>query len=878
MTYDIRSLPAVNGPSYFNPCKGVLSVVAPKAATNLCINPSFETDHDNWQSGSGGATLTRVTEPWSGAWGLRYQGAHLNYGHTTKLNLQLNQQVVISFYIKNKKTTASAMTVELYHSSTVRAQWQFIAQPGVWKRQVCYTIVPHTQSYEFRIVGSALDFVIDAVQVELVSGHSATTYFDGSMTGNINNSQTAAPQYAWLGKPHDSISVRSSNAANGGLLYNLQDELGYMVVGFQNGDNPALDNQTVDYFGTDGAALQDIIVPPRDLTVIGYIYGQTPGELHRKVSRFLSYFAQDTAATRQPKTFIYQNMEDNEPVGVPLTFSGVIAATTQIPLGNDLAVQCALRIRMLDPFFYGHDESTLFDTTAATVTGFQLARARELTTYTGTLNTTFLDQPGVVVGTIYAMAVSSSGKIYIGGDFTSIGGITVRNFAGYDPQTETFFTVGTNLATLFNGIVYAIACTSAGGVYVGGAFTTTDGLTTNRFTWFFESSLTWQRHSTGGAVYGLNNDVYAIVAKPQQYLSAGIPNEIYLGGAFTADNSGNSFLRILRYDGVFRQCDSSGGVNNGVNGTVIALAYNPTKNEVYLGGSFTIKNNGIGTLNRIAYMDGDAIATIQPYYTGVNSTVRAIYADPVDGTVYIGGAFTQTAAGSTLKYFAKFSGTVWSEVYPQFDPGVVAHEVYGIVPYRNGVLFMGSFMNQSTYNFNQFLWYNGQSVFPVPYGSPVSAGTPDFPRCAIVLRNGDLYIGGQGIDRSGVNATATNTGSAAAPMIWQINATQMTSRTEYQLRQLINDTQMVSISLNQYYVSQYDYVEVDTGSGDISSWLLGDITRYVLSASGITNMRCLPGRNYLTIWLYDASSANQLIITAYWRQTFNALFDGARAI
>jgi hypothetical protein len=852
------------------------------AAVNLCTNPSFEANHDNWQS-SGGGTIQRVSEPWSGAFGLQYQGNNLNYGHTAAFNITNGQQVAISFYIKNKKTTADTITVELYHSSTVRATWNHIIKPNEWKRVICHTIVTHSQSYQFRILGNALNVIVDAVQIEIVNGHSATTYFDGGYNAPIESSQVASPQYAWNGTPHESTSVRNMNAANGGLLYNLQDNLGFMVVGFQNADNPALDNQTVDFFGTDGAALQDIIVPPRNLTVIGYIYGQTPNELNDKVSRFLSYFAQDTTAIRQAKSFVYQNYDGDEPVGIPLTFSGVIASTTQIPLGNNLSVQCSLQIRMLDPFFYGHDEGCKFNLDDFDLTGYNFARARDLTNYTGTRISTYLDEPGVVNGTIYCMAKSYTGMIYFGGDFTSVAGITVKNFAGYNPFTDSFFTVGTNLATLFNGAVRAIECLPTGGVYVGGEFTTTDGLTTNRFTWFFEnqSPRQWFRQSTGGAVYGLNGAVYAIKAKPLNPASLNSEQDMYIGGAFTGDNSGNAYYRILRRTAAGQFTYVSGTpTTNGVNNTVRAIALNISKNELYIGGQFTTTFDGLTTLNRIATMSGDFGSLIQPYYTGVNATVQAIAVDQTDGTVYIGGDFTATAAGSTLLYGAKYSGSQWVQVCPATSVFTSA-SIASIIPYRNGFLFMGYVLVTDTDNFNGFFWYNGQSAYPVPFGNSSPFGVPESSTCAVVANNGDLYIGSLngGINYTGVNTVAVNTGTAAAPIIWQIDYTDFTSATVHRIRQFVNNTQMTSISFNQLIASRGDFLEVNTGKGTIESFIAGDVTRYVLSASGITNMRCLPGNNDLTVWrTADFTSSSAFTISAYWKQTFNSLFDGARKL
>ena len=70
-------------------------------------------------------------------------------------------------------------------------------------------------------------------------------------------------------------------------------------------------------------------------------------------------------------------------------------------------------------------------------------------------------------------AADSSGNLYVGGNFTTAGGVTVNNIAKWDGTA--WFALGTGT----NSTVSALAADSSGNLYVGGNFTTADGIAAN---------------------------------------------------------------------------------------------------------------------------------------------------------------------------------------------------------------------------------------------------------------------------------------------------------------------------------------------------------------------------------------------------------------
>lgn len=156
-----------------------------------------------------------------------------------------------------------------------------------------------------------------------------------------------------------------------------------------------------------------------------------------------------------------------------------------------------------------------------TYDGVERNRIARLTT-TGALDTTF--DPGAGCdGPVYCIAVSGS-SIYIGGDFTSYNG-TVRNRLAVLGTTGTLgsFTFGGGA----NAAVRALSLSSAGStLYVGGDFTAAGGMTRSFFAEFFSFSGTLT-----GTNLGFNGPVRAIEQAPSTPPSSS--TGFYVGGDFT---------------------------------------------------------------------------------------------------------------------------------------------------------------------------------------------------------------------------------------------------------------------------------------------------------------------------------------------------------
>lgn len=223
-----------------------------------------------------------------------------------------------------------------------------------------------------------------------------------------------------------------------------------------------------------------------------------------------------------------------------------------------------------------------------------------------------------------AFALSGS-NLYFGGSFTSVGGQARNNIAAID--TSTGATTSFNPSA--NGGVYALAL-SGPALYAGGRFSSIGGQPRNNIA---------ALNSTSGNAMdwnpGANSNVFAIARSG---------STVYLGGDFTS-TGGQSRSRIAAVDA------GSGAAtawNPGANGTVSGIA--ASGSTVYAGGSFT----SIGGQPR-SYLAGLDASSGAPtaFDPEPNGTVQTVAVTPT-GALEVGGFFT-TMSLAPQSGFAQFS-------------------------------------------------------------------------------------------------------------------------------------------------------------------------------------------------------------------------------
>jgi len=245
---------------------------------------------------------------------------------------------------------------------------------------------------------------------------------------------------------------------------------------------------------------------------------------------------------------------------------------------------------------------------------------------------------------VYTITVSGT-DVYVGGDFTTIGGVAANRIAKWNGSNWSALGTGADLS------VMSIAV-SGSDVYAGGAFTTMDGIAVGRIA-------KWNGSFWSALGSGADGAVKAIAVSG---------SDVYVGGEFTTIG-GVSAKLIAKWNGT-----SWSALGSGTNGSVMCIAVIGT--DVYAGGSFTTVG-GVAA-NRIAKWNGNTWSALG---SGADQNVFAIAISGDD--VYAGGRFT-TMGGVSANHIAKWNGTSWSALGSGANNNVDAIAVSGTDVYAGG--------------------------------------------------------------------------------------------------------------------------------------------------------------------------------------------------
>lgn len=235
-------------------------------------------------------------------------------------------------------------------------------------------------------------------------------------------------------------------------------------------------------------------------------------------------------------------------------------------------------------------------------------------------------------GPAYAVAVSASGAVYVGGQFTLAGPVPAGNIARWDGSTWSALGSGVNAA------VRAIAV-SGSDVYVGGDFTTAGGAAANYIA-------KWNGAAWSALGTGTTGTVRAIAISGA---------DVYVGGNFQRAGG-------VKVDNITRWNGTTWFDLGGADAEVLAVAW--SGGNLYVGGRFGRVNKV--KIDRIARWNGSAWSALG---SGMDADVFALAAG--GGYVYAGGDFT-AAGGAAAAHVARWNGASWSAVGAGADGAVYA--------------------------------------------------------------------------------------------------------------------------------------------------------------------------------------------------------------
>jgi uncharacterized delta-60 repeat protein len=263
--------------------------------------------------------------------------------------------------------------------------------------------------------------------------------------------------------------------------------------------------------------------------------------------------------------------------------------------------------------------STLYNTT----TENYVARLNS----NGTLDPTFNPVgTGLNAGQTFTSALDSSGRIVLGGQFTSYNGTSEPYVARINTDgslDSTFNPVGTGL----NNYLQSLAIDSTGRIIVGGRFTSYNGTSAPYLARLNTDGSLDSTFSQMGT--GLSSYVTSLLITPS--------GQIIIGGAF-ANYNGTTLNNIARInsDG---SLDSTFNPGTGFNSLVNNVAIDAS-GRVLVGGLFTFFNGTstpyIARLNTNGTLD----TTFATTGSGFSNQVATIQVDAYTGKIWVGGYFT----------------------------------------------------------------------------------------------------------------------------------------------------------------------------------------------------------------------------------------------
>lgn len=318
------------------------------------------------------------------------------------------------------------------------------------------------------------------------------------------------------------------------------------------------------------------------------------------------------------------------------------------------------------------------------------------------------------------LATAKYGNIvYVGGNFTSINGVTASNIAAYNTTDSSWSALGDGVGGV-TPLVNALTVDASGNLYAGGTFTTAGGITVNNIA-------KWDGESWVALDTGLNNSANALVVDNS--------GNVYAGGSFTA-----TFGDTIPFTNIAKWNSSTGWepVGDSVNNTVNSLAIDVTNNLLFVGGDFTTVGGAISA-NKVAQWDiGDSTWSALGSGLGGRPYSLVYFSD----NLYVVGNFT-TGDGSPGNGIAKWN--IGDSTWSALGSGLNAEANCIASDGSDNLYVVGSFTTAGGAPANYVAkWNIGDSIWSALGNGLDSRGN------TLIVSGTELYVGGpQAMDAQG---------------------------------------------------------------------------------------------------------------------------------
>jgi len=694
---------------------GYWKIVVPEEGFNKVLSPSGETGNipTYFTAYNGAVAVSRYSlDAFRGFQCYQINTNGVNQGVTLNLSTLANADHYITFALKNPPSGNPASPGVQAYMNGAAPTWEnpqllYTGFDGDWHLYGVPYVAAKANGAGFltfrTTVGGNIYWYLDRVQVE--QKNYWTTYMDGDQPG-----------CEWEGFAHASVTRRSALSRAGGRVRDLSEVYHFDIESMDGAGLPPNEIRSFEFALSPGGDVPQIRDTMRPFTLTGVL--EDPGSWNsledvRLIRRDLIEILKGDSfplnlGRPQPVRLWYTEGSDYPPRYIDLHYEeGLrLAVHGTFPCSEVLA----LRFLAEDPYFYEIKDFARSLSRRETLLNTQLVYGRikdgeiwsnlgppnAAGTYTsinaivfgpdGKLyvggNFTFFDAilgadylcrydfqaatwdlvgpAGSVNGIVDALAVGPNGLIYIGGQFTNLGGANGDSFSSYDPATNTYAAVGditgAGVATLttVNDIDFA----SNGDIWIVGNFLNVGANPSADYIARYDYSVGGWNTPFGAAP--ATATMYACVVDSDDYVwVAG--SAANLGGLGA---NGNYIAKI--FQGVMYQA-----VPGGANSVVNALELGDDQ-SVYAGGNFTTLggNTACNYIGRI--LAGQAF----DLDSGTNGRVWNIHKAP-DGMLFVSGVFS--AAGVlSVDRAAAWNGFTWVHVPVYRGAGTVYEMTTGI--------------------------------------------------------------------------------------------------------------------------------------------------------------------------------------------------------
>jgi len=357
----------------------------------------------------------------------------------------------------------------------------------------------------------------------------------------------------------------------------------------------------------------------------------------------------------------------------------------------------------------------------------------------GTLDQVFIDNVGSgASGEIKTIAKQSDGKIILGGAFTSFNSISSNFIIRLNKNGSTdsaFQTITSTPSTLLTDLVNSIAVQSDGKIVVGGNFSTIRGVTVNNII-RLNSDGTNDTAFISNTGTGANGAINVVLIQAD--------SKILLAGAFTTFN-GTSVNRLVRLNSN-GTLDTSfvTSIGTGASGNILCMAIQPSDDKITIGGDFVTFNGT--TVNRLVRLNPSGTrdtAFTTAIGTAANSSVSSIVIQQ-SLKIVLGGLFT-SFNGSSVNRFIRLNsgGTLDSAFIANVGDGPNT-SIVALASQPDGKIIIGgnftSFSNLSVAR--GIKRFNSDGTVDAAFAENLGTGTDAIVRAITILDSGNIVFGG----------------------------------------------------------------------------------------------------------------------------------------